>query len=204
MALGALLIAGAGAASLLGATPAYATSTCDSSGSPVSVHYVVPAADPHHVSSLVLSDFPAACDGSAVKLDFYGNGAGDPSQPQSNDTLLSSADSTLDPCTQQTLAHPYVVSSESITLTLCATGGAAGVVDVHDLTLLQLFLAPASGGVAATTTSPPPTSGVSGLSTVTPTTGAGSSLLAFAAAGAALIVLGLLAIAGAAPRRDAE
>jgi LPXTG-motif cell wall-anchored protein len=149
-----------------------------------------------------LSGFPAGCNGEAAKLEMRGNSAGDPSVAPSADTLLSTADSTLDPCSQATLAHPLVISGGSITLSLCATGGPAGYVVVHDLTLLSLFLSPSSSGVAGTTTTPSRSSGVAGIGTVVPSTGAASSLSApLLGLGVALLLGGWIAIVGATRRR---
>ena len=209
---GAGLIAAVAIMAALGAMPAYAQSStpCDSAGSPVTVHYEAAVGSypgvtsPVAVSGVVLSDFPAACDGVAVKLEMLGNSAGDPSVAPNADTLLSTADSTLDPCTQDSLTAPLVVAANgSITLPLCATGGPAGYVSVHDLTQLSLFLSAPTGGVLGiSTASPTPTGPVLGTSVVTPATGSGSSLSSnLLGVGIGLMIIGAFAIAGAARRR---
>lgn len=208
---GAGLVAAVAIMSALGAMPVYAdsSSTCDSSGSPVTVHYEVAVGSypgvtsSFAVSSVVLSDFPTACDGVAVKLEMLGNSAGDPSVAPSANTLLSTADSTLDPCTQDALTAPLVVAANgSITLPLCATGGPAGYVSVHDITELGLFLSATTGGVLGiSTASPAPAGGVLGTSVVTPVTGSGSSLSSnLIAVGIGLLIIGAFAIASAARR----
>jgi hypothetical protein len=209
---GAALIAGVAVTSVLGATPGYAASSCDSSGSPVTVHYEAALGSYPGVTSgvavsgVVLSNFPAACNGSAVKLEVRGNSAGDPSVPAAADTLLSTADSTVNPCTQKPLSSPGVVTNAAISLVLCPTGGPAGYFSVHDITLVSLFLAQATGGVAATTTATPsPTGGVAGISVVTPATGGAmpvpSGLLGL---GVALMLVGGFAVGATGYRRRTE
>jgi hypothetical protein len=216
---GAGLIAAVAIMAALGAMPAYAQSStpCDSAGSPVTVHYEVAVGSypgvtsGFAVSGVVLSDFPGSCDGVAVQLQMWGNSAGDPSVALSADTLLSTADSTLDPCTQDSLTAPLVVAANgSITLPLCATGGPAGYVSVHDLTQLSLFLSAPTGAVsgistaspAPATTSPAAAGAVLGSSVVTPVTGSGSSLSSnLLGVGIGLLIIGAFAIAGAARRR---
>jgi hypothetical protein len=192
--------------------PAYAapSPSCDSTGSPVTVHYEAAVGSHPQINSggvvtgVVLSDFPTACDGFAVKLEMLGNSAGDPSVAPRADTLLSTADSTLDPCTQDSLTAPLVVAANgSITLQLCATGGPAGYVSMHDLTELSLFLSAPTGGVLGiSTASPAPAGAVLGTSVVTPATGSGSSLSSnLLGVGIGLLIIGAFAIAGAARRR---
>jgi hypothetical protein len=203
---GAGLIAGVGIMTALGAMPVYAqaASSCDAAGSPVTVHYLgalgsyAGVNSRWAVSGVVLSDFPPACDGVAVKLLMLGNSAGDPSLAYGADTLLSTADSTLDPCTQQALAAPLVVADGSISLSLCAAGGPGGYVSVHDITALSLFLS-APSGPPATATSSPTASGGAGGSTVVPNTGSGSSLGSnLLGVGIGLLIIGAFAVAGAA------
>ncbi len=216
LATGAALVAGMALTSILGATPGYAASSCDSSGSPVTVHYeAAPGSYPGvtlgvAVSSVDLSNFPAACNGTAVKLEVRGNSAGDPSIAPAADRLLSTADSTVNPCTQKPLPAPGVVTNASISLSLCASGGPAGYFSVHDITLLSLFLAQASGGVAVTTTPSPspsasPTGGVAGVSVVTPSTGGALPVTTdLLGVGVALMLVGGFAVAAAWYRRRAE
>jgi len=198
-ALGALisgigLIAAAVIISALGATAVSASSSCDPTSSPVSVHYQTAVATSGSdsrvaVSGVVLSGFPTACDGSTVTLELLGNKAGDPTVAPSADTLLSTADSTLDPCSQKTLATPLVVAGGSITLSLCASGGPAGYASVHDLTALALFLPAGSGGVLGASTS-------TGSVVPTPVTGSAFSVpYALFALGLALLVAGTITLA---------
>jgi hypothetical protein len=120
------------------AAPASALGSCDTS-IPVVVSYTV-GGQPGSmkVSAVELTGFPVSCDGATVVLQLWGNSAGDPSVPMSGDTLLSMADSTLDPCTKATLATPLTVTGGNIDLPLCPTGGAGGDASVHDLTLVAL------------------------------------------------------------------
>ena len=209
---GAGLVAAVGIMSALGAMPVYAdsSSSCDSAGSSVTVHYEA-AVSSHPliksggvVTGVVLSDFPSACDGAAVKLEMLGNNAGDPSVAPSANTLLSTADSTLDPCTQDSLTASLVVAANgSITLPLCATGGPAGYVSMYDITQLSLFLSTPAGGVLGISTASPTATGPAlGTSVVTPATGSGSSLSSnLLGVGIGLIIIGAFAIASAARRR---
>jgi hypothetical protein len=133
-----------------------------------------------------------------------GNNAGDPSVAPSANTLLSTADSTLDPCTQDSLTAPLVVAANgSITLPLCATGGPAGYVSMYDITQLSLFLSTPAGGVLGISTASPTATGPAlGTSVVTPATGSGSSLSSnLLGVGIGLIIIGAFAIASAARRR---
>jgi hypothetical protein len=206
----AALVAGAGLVasvvimSALGAMPVSAapTTSCDSSGSPVTVHYEIAGGYPGSasgfaVSGVVLSNFPADCDGATVTLAMWGNSAGDPSVVPSSDKLLSTADSTLDPCSQKSLSTPLVVTNESITLSLCATGGPAGYASVHDLTLLTLFVPATSGGALGASTSNSP----AGTVVPTPVTGAAPSLASdLLALGIALLLAGAVVYASGARR----
>lgn len=140
-------VAGFGLLSAGEADPAQLS--CDSSLAAV-VRYVV---GPNSVSeivvrSIVVSGLPAGCDGDPVVVDLYGNGAGDPRVPLAQDEMLAQADSTLDPCTQQALMTPGRVTRGGVALSLCPSGGRAGVVSVHDLTAVALRVA---GDPVATT-----------------------------------------------------
>jgi hypothetical protein len=212
---GAALIAGVAITSVVGATPGYAASSCDSSGSPVRIKYEAAVGSYPGVTSavavsgIVMTDFPAACNGSAVKLEVRGNSAGDPSLAPAADRLLSTADSTVNPCTQKQLSHPGVVTNAAISLVLCPAGGPAGYFSVHDVTLLSLFLAEASGGVVTTnptpTPTPSPTGGVAGISVVTPSTGSASPVtFDLLGLGVALMLVGGFAVGAAWYRRRTE
>jgi hypothetical protein len=143
---------------VLGATPVSAQGSCDASGTPVTVTYLSTGSDSAisgvAISQVVLSGFPAACDGMTATLQLFGNPAGNAALPLSSDTLLSTANSALDACTGKQLATPLEVSSGSLTLPLCASGGAGRYVSVHDLTALALYLpaGPGGGVLAASTT----------------------------------------------------
>lgn len=174
----------------LSAPAASAQTSCDSS-TPVVVHYQVspqPSGTPD-VSSLQLTGFPTTCNGDLVVLQLWGNAAGDPTLPQSDDSLLSTSDSALDPCTQAPLASPLTVASGQIDLALCPTGGLTGDVSVHDLTLLVLDVngAPVSAALGGATTLAP---------AVAPKTasGRGGGILAFTGSNIVMILeLALLA-----------
>ncbi len=165
MAVGVGLLASVALLAALGVIPVSAQrAPCDQIP-PVAVHYETAVGRYPGVTSLVavsgvvLSDFPSACEGHTVTLQMWGNSAGDPSVALSSDRLLSTADSALAPCTQDSLSSPLVVAGGSITLSLCATGGPAGYVSAHDLTALSLLVsAGASQGQvkAQSTTAPPP------------------------------------------------
>ncbi|MGC1184920.1 MAG: hypothetical protein WBA31_07185 [Candidatus Dormiibacterota bacterium] len=199
---GAALVVTGVAMSFVGATPVLGqTTSCDSSGSPVAVHYQIAVGSfpgittGAAVSAVVLSAFPAECEGTTVKLEMLGNSAGNPSLPFSDDHLLSTADSTLDPCSQNALAAPLVVTHGSITLPLCATGGAAGYASVHDLTALALFLPASASGVLGASTSG------TGSAVPIPVTGSPFSLAAdLIAMGIALLIAGAIVFARS-PRR---
>jgi hypothetical protein len=186
--VGVGLIASGMITAALTALPVSAQAASCDSVSPVTVRYETalgsfpgsPAAVA--VSGVILSAFPAACNGAAVTLEMHGNSAGDPSLPST--MLLSTANSNLQPCGQTVLSTPVVVTNGSITLSLCPTGGPARYASVHDLTRLTLLTsAPNPTGQvkgASTTSSPSPSTspgkhqGALGASTgtVTPTTGA--------------------------------
>lgn len=165
MAVGFGLLASVALLAALGLIPASAQQDPCDQIPPVSVHYKTAVGRYPGVTSLVavsgvvLSDFPSVCDGHTVTLQMWGNSAGDPSVALGSDRLLSTADSALAPCTQESLSSPLVVAGGSITLSLCATGGPAGYVSAHDLTALSLLVsAGASQGQvkAQSTTAPPP------------------------------------------------
>ncbi len=214
-ALAALLAGGGLLASVallaaLGVMPVAAEQPSCGLGPPVVVHYETavgthPAIDSRvAVSGVVLSGFPSACDGETVRLEMWGNTAGDPSVPLSGDRLLSTADSRLAPCLpRRALSTPVVVGTNgAITLSLCPGGGPAGYVSVHDLTRLSLSMSPAprSGQVKGQSTTkpsgPPGSAGQHGgvLGATTPLTGAHLPLVlswSLMLIGIALLFLGL-------------
>ncbi|MGC1908784.1 MAG: hypothetical protein WA809_04195 [Candidatus Dormiibacterota bacterium] len=155
---GSVLVLSSALMAVLGATPVSAQGSCDASGTPVTVSYQTAGSDSAisgvAVSQVVLSGFPAACDGVTATLQLFGNTAGNPALPLSSDTVLSTANSTLDACTRKQLATPLEVNAGSLTLPLCASGGSGGYVSVHDLTALALYLpaGPGGGVLAASTT----------------------------------------------------
>lgn len=192
---GVFLAGGMAVGSAFHVTPVLAlTSSCEVTA-PVTVHYQLgtPGSGPPSAISLVgLTGFPAGCNGSTVKLEISGNSAGDPSTPATGDTLLSTADSTRDPCSQATLASPRVVAAGAIDLPLCATGGAATYVSVHDITLLSLFV----NGTAASV------GGVAGIGTTVPATGLAQQLFnGLFGLGLGLLVVGVFALGASAISR---
>jgi hypothetical protein len=198
---GSALVLTSALVAALGATPVSAQGSCDSSGTPVTVSYQTRGSDSAisgvAVSQVALSGFPAACDGVTATLQLYGNQAGNPALPLSSDTLLSTATSTLDACTRKPLATPLEVSAGSLTLPLCASGGAGGYVSVHDLTALALYLpaGPGGGVLAASTT---------GTGAVVPVTGASlpwASLLLLL--GLLLLVAGMALVQDWGTRKEA-
>jgi hypothetical protein len=106
------------------------------------VHFVASTDRSHHglLSAVDLSGFSAACEGASAVFQLWGNPAGDPSVPQSGDSLLAALDSTIDPCKQEALAVPLSVQHGDLGLTLCPRGGPAGEVSIHDLTFVALFV----------------------------------------------------------------
>jgi hypothetical protein len=187
-------------------SPAVATaanSGCGSSSTPVAVHYVavaVAAGSDHqgHISAVDLSGFDAGCDGSSVVFKMWGNPAGDPSVPLSGDSLLATADSTLDPCTQQPLTAPLTVQGGTVDLSLCPTGGPAADVSIHDLTQVELTVNGASvpsinsGSLVSPKLTTAQTGGGRGLLAFT-----GADLDRLLVAGAILLLSGLaLAVRG--------
>lgn len=212
-AIGAGMLASVALLVGLGVVPVSAQQAACDQIPPVAVHYQTVAG--HYpgvtsaiaVSGVVLSGFPGACDGHTVTLRMWGNSAGDPSLPVSSDRLLSTANSSLQPCTQRTLSRPVVVTNGSIALALCAAGGPGGYVSVHDLTALALLVsaegtqgqvkaqsttAPSSGPPSPGLVPPPRHQGT--LGATTPSSGA-HLLLALAeflvVMGAALLALGV-------------
>lgn len=194
---GLVLVSALAIASAFHVTPALALGSCDLSSSTVSVHYqmAVPASgQPLAISAISLSGFPSGCNGSTVKLELRGNSAGDPTVAASADTLMSTANSTRDPCTQATLASARVVTGGTIDLPLCATGGASTYVRPHDLTRVSLFINGSST----------PVGGVAGISTTVPSTGLAQRVFnALFGVGLGLLIVGLVALvaAGRARRR---
>ncbi len=160
-----------------GFSDAYALGSCDVAGAPALVRLMVGwggALSAPAVSGASVDGLPATCDGATVELQFWGNPAGDPKVPPSGDSLLSTARSTLDPCTQVQLANPVAIVNGALTLSLCPSGGPAAYADVHDLTLLTLFVDGAQvpvtltgGGGGAVGPPSPGTGGGSGTSTGT-------------------------------------
>jgi hypothetical protein len=94
---------------------------------------------------------PKSCDGETVTVTLSGNDDGDPSKPPTR--LLSSLDSSLDPCTGEPARPPVVVSGGRILLPGCATvttPSGAAYADLHDATRLSIEVAghglPIGGG----------------------------------------------------------
>jgi hypothetical protein len=80
----------------------------------------------------------AGCDGQPVRVLLEGNSAGDPNGPPTE--ALGQFDSTRDPCTDARLTHPGVITDGQIGVPVCSTGATAQMVDVHDLTRVELFV----------------------------------------------------------------
>ena len=125
-------------ASLALVTPAGAAApSC--SASPAVAHYqVVTSADGvAEVSGVRLSGLSSACDGATAVLTIDGNAAG---RPTASTTVLSKADSALDPCTGQAAHAGAQVRGGSIDLLLCPDGGPAGWVPGFEVTELSLMV----------------------------------------------------------------
>jgi hypothetical protein len=87
----------------------------------------------------------AGCDGSPATVILRGNQAGDPSSPA--DETLTTLNSRVDPCSQAPLTKALVISSGTITLDACRTGGPAGYASVHDVTQVILKIRGKDTGV---------------------------------------------------------
>jgi hypothetical protein len=136
----------------------------------------IKAATPFVVAAITLTMAPA-CDGASVVLTLRGNPSGDPTRP---DHVLSTANSALAPCSQKTLGTPTEVTRGTITLDLCAAGGPAGYVSVHDLTAMaltaggtpvQVVPTPRTQGATSSSSGTPPGSSTTGTTGSTGTTG---------------------------------
>ena len=154
-----LLVAVAAAGWLLSSAAADGVTTegaCIPSTNGIEVHFVLgtPAAgsDPG-IAGLTLTGFdPPTCDGQPVVVTLSGNTAGDPGRTA--DTLMSTYDSAIDPCTGERLDSPELVTEGSIALRGCADSQdatRAAYADLHDLTLLTVRVA----GEQVPTGSPP-------------------------------------------------
>ncbi len=124
----------------------------------------------------------------------YGNLAGNPKTALTGDTLLTTADSALAPCTGDPLTDPRVIRDGSIRFALCSKGGPSGDANLQEATLLSLAVdgtpAPitlkAAGGGTTPGSSGTPTGGGTPGSSSTPTgggTGGASPQAATKAAG---------------------
>jgi hypothetical protein len=87
----------------------------------------------------VVNLLPSVCDSQPVAVEFWGNVSGDDTAPAA--LLLSLAQSDLDPCTQQALPAPALVSAGRVNLALCERGGPARFADLRELTRVTLFVA---------------------------------------------------------------
>jgi hypothetical protein len=151
---------------------------CAAATSGAHVHYVTGfvagAADGPAIAGLTIDGFDAAaCDGLPVQVVISGNAAGSDVDPA--DELLSTLDSTLDPCTGAKLGTSVTISAGSITLNGCASvhdPNGAAYASIHDATQLVVKVADALipaviSGVTPTTptaTSTSPTSPRSSIS----------------------------------------
>jgi hypothetical protein len=126
----------------LAATPMTDTPACVATSQGVTTHFVL--AYGHRpvpgVAEVVLRGFDeGTCDGQPVIVTLSGNQAGDPAADATD--LLSTYDSTVDPCSGGALTDPVFIKNDSITLRGCQTTNdpALGAyADVHDLTLLRV------------------------------------------------------------------
>ena len=133
----ASVVCGLGMGSIvMWALPAAAQSSCDTS-TPVVLSYgtVTGGSGGHGVRPTPVGILRRLRRRHCGSAHLYGNSAGDPSVAKASDQLLSTADSTLDPCTGAALSSPGVVAGGAIDLPLCSSGAAADV-SVHDLTLV--------------------------------------------------------------------
>lgn len=111
------------------------------------------------IAGMTVDGFDAgACDGLPVTVVISGNAAGSTAAPA--DVLLSTLDSTLDPCTGVTLGGPLTISGGAITLHGCATvhdPSGAAYASIHDATQLAVKVAGATipAVIGGGTTSPP-------------------------------------------------
>lgn len=168
--------------------------SCSASSAPVSAHYVAAMGTNHvgYISAVDLSGFDAGCDGDSAVLQLWGNTAGDPTTPISDDSLLATLDSTLDTCNQIPLNTPMTVQDGNLDLTLCPTGGPAAYVSIHDLTLVALVVngqpvpvVSAAGLARSAGSSPSATANRSGAGDILAFTGADFEVL---------VIFGLLAL----------
>lgn len=117
------------------------SATCEVLGPHTRASFVVALVDSVHgpvpeITGIHLSGLPASCSGQTIGLSLWGNHAGDPAAPPGYDTLLSTINSALGACDQRRSNPPQVVVAGGIDLSLCASGGPASFVDLHDVTLL--------------------------------------------------------------------
>ncbi|HZY76687.1 MAG TPA: LPXTG cell wall anchor domain-containing protein [Jatrophihabitantaceae bacterium] len=151
-------------------------SACAAATSGAQVHFLTDfgssSPDGSAIAGVTVDGFDAgACDGLPVTVIITGNAAGSDADPASE--LLSTLDSTLDPCTGAKLGAAGTIAGGSITLHGCASvhdPSGAAYASMHDATALTVKVADAAvpvtiGGVATSST-PPPTS-----STAAPSSG---------------------------------
>jgi hypothetical protein len=181
-------------------------SAADGCAGPLSLRYSTarPAAatDP---PAVVVSSIELPCAEAPVVVVLKGNAAGDPAQPA---TVLSTVDSTRDPCTGEPVDLP--AGAGTLTLRLCPAGGTARIVPVHDLTRIEVSSGgdvvvspgPSSGtpsprvlGAVVTRSNPSPASTPGAL----PWTG--FDVAVTFVAGASALVVGAVLVAGSRRRR---
>lgn len=166
-ALTGVLVVGAVSGAILVAAPDAAAATgsgCIAATSGAQVHFLVDFAGADAtISGLTITGFDSsACDGLPVTVVINGNKAGDPGQPA--DELLTTLDSTRDPCTNAELAPAVTVSGGTVTLRGCSSvtdPNQAAYADLHDATQLVVTVSGAVLPVVVgppVTTSPPPSS----------------------------------------------
>jgi hypothetical protein len=126
----------------LAVAPTADASTCLPATQGVTVHFLL--SDPAHslpkVAGVTLHGFDEdTCDGQPVTVTLSGNPAGNPAADATD--LLSTFDSTLDPCTGAQVKDPVVVKHGAISLHGCQSTSDASLgayADVHDLTQLEV------------------------------------------------------------------
>lgn len=194
----AAVISGGGLTLCATASPTVAAAATACGSTPAKVHYELAlTSNAPMISAIALSGLATGCNGATAKLTLRGNSTGS-SATSSKTPVLSTADSTVTPCSGGKLTTPTKVKTGSITFRLCRTSTAASpgpYVSVHDLTNLTLTIggASVSPGSVVFTTGPTGHNGGSGA-----TAGAlaftGADIAAMVAAGLILLALGMLLV----------
>jgi hypothetical protein len=156
-------------AMLMGGTAAFgagsgtAFAPCQSGHGGISVHYLTSfASDQGKISGIQLGNFGADCNGQPMVVTIKGNKAGDPSEPESADYLLTTLDSSKDPCPGAKPPQDAKIASGKITLHGCPSvtdPAGPAYASIHDATLLTIKVSgqPINQGGGPTTPSSPVT-----------------------------------------------